>query len=62
MAQRKTYEYKAAVIEDRGFFNDPEFLELLNVEGADGWKHKSDQSMGANRQVVLLERETAHDD
>ena len=62
MAQRKTYEYRAEVIEDRGFFNDPEFLELLNREGADGWKHKSDQSMGSNRQVVLLERETIHDE
>jgi hypothetical protein len=58
---RKTYEYKAVVIEDRGFLNDPEFLEMLNREGTDGWKHKSDQPMGSNRQVILLERETMHD-
>ena len=57
----KTYEYKAKVIEDRGFLNDSVFLETLNREGADGWKHKADQPMGANRQVVLLERETIHD-
>jgi len=58
---RKTYEYEAVVIEDRGFLNDPEFLETLNREGAEGWKHKSDQPMGSNRQVILFERETVHD-
>ena len=62
MAIQKIYEYKAVTIEDRGFLNDPVFLEMLNREGADGWKHRVDQPMGANRQVVLLERETVHDD
>ena len=57
----KTYEYKTVVIEDRGFLNDPVFLETLNREGADGWKHKADQPMGSNKQVILLERETVHD-
>lgn len=62
MSVKKTYEYKSVVIEDRGFLNDPEFLNLLNTEGAKGWKHKADQVMGSNRQVVLLEREVAHDE
>lgn len=61
MAQTKTYEYKAVLIEDRGFLNDPEFLDMLNREGADGWKHKADQAMGSTRQAVLLEKETIHD-
>ena len=59
---QKTYEYKAVLIEDRGFLNDPEFLAMLNKEGADGWKHRTDQPMGSTRQVVLLERETIRDD
>lgn len=61
MSQLKRYEYKAVLIEDRGFLNDPDFLDMLNKEGADGWKHRADQPMGSTRQVVLLERETIHD-
>ena len=57
---RKTYEYEAVVIEDRGFLDDPEFLAMLNEEGASGWRHRADQAKGASKQVVLLERETEH--
>ena len=46
------------VIEDRGYLNDPEFLAMLNAEGAQGWKHREDQPMGSTKQVVLLERAT----
>ena len=55
---KKTYEYKSMIISDRGHLNDPEFLDMLNKEGADGWKRSEEQPMGSNKLVVLLERET----
>ena len=61
MAEKKTYEYCACIIDDRGFINDPEYLAMLNEQGREGWRHRHEQSMGANRLVVLLERETIHD-
>ena len=56
--RRKTYEYMAIIIEDRGHLNDPEFLAALNEHGAKGWKRSEEHAMGATQLVVLLERET----
>ena len=55
---RKTYEYCAIVIEDRGHLTDPEFLAALNEQGKLGWRHKEEQPMGSSKLAVLLERET----
>lgn len=62
MAAKKTYEYQALVVDDRGHLNDPEFLAVLNEWGAQGWKRSEEQPMGSTRLVILLERETVHDD
>jgi hypothetical protein len=62
MAQKKSYQYKAEVVDDRGHLDDPEFLAMLNKEGAEGWKHKEDQPKGSRQLVVLLEREVLVDD
>ena len=53
----KIFQYKALVTEDRGYISDPHFLAALNREGADGWKHKEEQAMGASKLAILLERE-----
>jgi hypothetical protein len=53
----KIFQYKALVTEDRGYISDPHFLAVLNKEGADGWKHKEEQAMGASKLAILLERE-----
>ena len=53
----KIFQYKALITEDRGYISDPRFLEVLNKEGADGWKHKEEQAMGASKLAILLERE-----
>jgi len=53
----KIFQYKALVTEDRGYVSDPHFLAVLNKEGADGWKHKEEQAMGASKLAILLERE-----
>ena len=59
---KKTYEYKAVVIEDRGHLSDPEFLGALNDFGAEGWKRSEEQAMGATKLVILFERELVHED
>ena len=60
----KVYQYKTVVMEDRGHISDPRFLEVLNREattGADGWRHKEEQVVGASRLAILVERELAVD-
>ena len=53
----KIFQYKAVVTEDRGHISDPHFLAVLNREGADGWRHKEEQAVGASKLAILLERE-----
>jgi hypothetical protein len=53
----KIYQYKVIVLEDRGHITDPRLVHALNVEGAEGWKHKEEQSIGSSRLAVMLERE-----
>lgn len=58
MAEKKVYEYRACIIDDRGYIDDPEYLAMLNEQGKDGWRHKHEMPKGSNKLVVLLERET----
>lgn len=55
----KIFQYKAIITEDRGHITDANFLRALNEAGADGWKHKEEQAVGASKLAILFERELA---
>ena len=53
----KIYQYKVIIIPDRGHITDPRYVAALNLEGADGWKHREEQAVGSSKLAILLERE-----
>jgi hypothetical protein len=59
---KKKYQYQAVIIDDRAHLDDPEFLSVLNEEGAKGWKRSEELPKGSSKLVVLLERELVQEE